>query len=95
MLLILFLGLIAMFTLFSNECDVGTRDVKNLIWSKIRFSVLKRSLKQVAFKTAACFIFILDSIKIDSIDFIRMYVRGIEWIMDYYLLMIWKVSLGL
>jgi len=52
--------------------------VKNFDWSKECISVLTGFLKQAAFKTAACFIFIFGSIKSYLIDFIRMYVRGIK-----------------
>jgi hypothetical protein len=58
MLLIIFLGLIASFTLVSGECKVGTQDVKNFDWSKVRISVFKLFLKQADFKTAACFMFL-------------------------------------
>jgi hypothetical protein len=39
-MLIVFLGLIAMFTSVSGDCVVGKNYVKNLNWDKVSISVL-------------------------------------------------------
>jgi len=54
MLLIIFLGLISTLTSVCHGCDVGNMDVKHFDWYKVGMSVLKRFLKQAAFKPAPC-----------------------------------------
>ena len=54
MLLIIVLGLKAKLTLVSDDCEYGTREVKNFDWTEVGISAFKRFLKQAAFKTAAC-----------------------------------------
>jgi hypothetical protein len=68
MLLIIVLGLIAKLTSGSGDCEIGTQDVKYFDYYKVCISVLTRFLKQVAFKSAASFLyFIFISIKNYSI----------------------------
>ena len=55
MLLIIFLGLIAMLSSGSGYCDVGTSEMNNFDWNNVDITVLIRFPKQAAFKTAAWF----------------------------------------
>jgi len=51
MLLIIFLGLIAMLSSVSGNCDLGASKVKNFDWNKLGNTVLTRFLKEAAIKT--------------------------------------------
>jgi hypothetical protein len=54
MLLIIFLCLIAKLTSVSGDCVVGIPVLKNFDYTKVGIIALTRSLKQAAFRTAAC-----------------------------------------
>ena len=79
MLLIIFLGLMAKLALVSGDCDVGTRVVKNFDFLKVGITVLTRSLKQAAVRTAACVLYLICGSNNDhSLEHIRLYVRVIK-----------------
>jgi hypothetical protein len=55
MLLIIFLGLIATLTLVSGKCDVGTQNMDDFNWTKVRVNLFTRIVKEVAVVTLLLF----------------------------------------
>jgi len=74
MLLIIFLGLIAI-TSVSGDCDVGTRGLNYVDFTKVGISVLGGFLKQAVFKLCFGFYFIcvfIDHLTIDQTAYIHV-----------------------
>jgi hypothetical protein len=85
-MLINFVCLIATVRTGSGDFDDGTNEKKFFDWNKVGIIVLTRFIQQAAVKTSACVLyFICGSINLLSIEYMRLYVRVIEWFMDNYL----------
>jgi hypothetical protein len=51
MLLIIFLGLIAKLTFVSGECDIGTPNMDDFVWTKVSVTILTGIVKEAAVET--------------------------------------------
>ena len=90
MLLIIFLGLISKLALSSGKCEHGNLKVKDFDWNKVGISVWHNLYNNQLFKLCLGLYFIYGYIKGLSVEYIRMYIRVIEWSLNNYQLRIWK-----